>query len=248
MLSQGSKAFLNSSLVGKDVVLSGEFIVLSNGQDEPPNETTITIPAYTRIIVLPRNNRAVRVQVPEETIIIPTLQNQFGFILERTAEDNYTASVQLLSDNDVSQIAQSLDQSGSMFMNASTVATKNMWHKAIAKVNGDELTVEIYDDNGTRLENMAKTTTETGVGELGILMGYAPGQVLAFKNLKIGTLEQNPVPVAEDQVKGNGIDFLYPYIRMLLLLAGAALAVVVLKGRKKNNMNTNNLLSPLNKD
>jgi hypothetical protein len=79
-------------------------------------------------------------------------------------------------------------------------------------------------------------------------MGYAPGQVLAFKNLKIGTLEQNPVPVAEDQVKGNGIDFLYPYIRMLLLLAGAALAVVVLKGRKKNNMNTNNLLSPLNKD
>jgi hypothetical protein len=118
-------------------------------------------------------------------------------------------------------------------MNASTVVTRNEWHKAIAKVSGDEVTVEVYDDNGARLENMATSSTKTGLGELGILMSYGPSQVLVFKNLKVETISQNQIPVSGDQAKENGIEVLYPYIRLSFLLAGAALAVVFLKGRKK---------------
>jgi hypothetical protein len=247
LLNQGAKEFLKSSLIGKDVVLSGEFIVLSNGQDEPPNETTMTIPAYKRAIRMPGSRQTIIVQVPEETITIPgieQLRSQFGFILERTGGDNYTASVKLLTDNDVSQITQSVAQSEAMFMNASTVATRNAWHKAIAKVSGDEVTVEVYNDNGTRLENMASSTAKTGLGELGILMTYGASQVLAFKNLKVETVDKNPIPISDNLAQQSGIEFLYPYIRMSLLLAGTALAVVYLKGRKKNNVRSNSLLEP----
>jgi hypothetical protein len=247
LFNQGAKEFLKSSLIGKDVVLSGEFIVLSNGQDEPPSQTTMTIPPYKRAIRLPGSRQTIIVQVPEETITIPgieQLRSQFGFIIERTGGDNYTASVKLLTDNDVSQITQSVDQSEAMFMNASTVATRNAWHKAIAKVSGDEVTVEVYNDNGTRLENMASSTAKTGLGELGILMTYGASQVLAFKNLKVETVDKNPIPISDNQAQQSGIDFLYPYIRMSLLLAGTALAVVYLKGRKKNNVRSNSLLEP----
>jgi hypothetical protein len=233
LLNKEAKEFFKSNLTGKDVILSGEFVVLSNGQDEPSNGTTIIIPAYQRSFRFPRSRQTITVEVPEATFTIPGIRNQFGFILERTAEDNFTASVKMLTDNDVSEISQSLNQSEVLFMNASTVVTRNEWHKAIAKVSGDEVTVEVYDDNGARLENMATSSTKTGLGELGILMSYGPSQVLVFKNLKVETISQNQIPVSGDQAKENGIEVLYPYIRLSFLLAGAALAVVFLKGRKK---------------
>src|SRR3990170_3015202 len=121
-----------------------------NSRQSGSSQTTMTIPAYKRTVGFPRSRQTITVQVPEQTITIPGIEqqrSQFGFILERTAEDNYTASVKLLTDNDVSQITQSVDQSEAMFMNASTVATRNAWHKAIAKVSGDEVTVEVYNDN-----------------------------------------------------------------------------------------------------
>jgi hypothetical protein len=234
MLNLENTEFLNSSLTGKDVALSGEFMVLSNGQDEPTNDTTIVIPAHLQSFRWPGSRRATIVDVPEATITIPAIRSQFGFVLERTAEDNYTASVKLLTDNDISQMTQNLDQSGTMLMNASsTLAARNKWHKAIAKVSGDNVSVEVYDDNGTRLENMTSSTATTGFEELGIFLTYGPSQVLAFKNLKVETTTQNQVPVSDDKVNENGIEILYSLMRTSFLLAGAALAVITLKGRKK---------------
>ena len=241
MLSKEAKEFLNGNLMGEDVILSGEFIVLSNGQDEPTNATTYTIPAYKKSFRMLGRGRTITVEVPEETITIPSVRNQFGFILERTAEGNYTASVKLLTDNDVTQITQSLDQNEAIFMNATTFAAKNVWHKAIAQISAAEVTVEVYDTNGTRLENMTTPITNAGLDELGILMTYGPSQVLAFKNLKIDAITQNQLPVSDDEVKENGIETLYPYMRIFFFLAGAALAMVTLKGRKKNSVLSNNL-------
>jgi hypothetical protein len=75
-------------------------------------------------------------------------------------------------------------------------------------------------------------------------MTYGTSQVLAFKNLKVEAVGQTPIPAGDNQTKESGIEFLYPYIRMSLLLAGTALAVVYLKGRKKNNVRSNSLLEP----
>jgi hypothetical protein len=233
LLSMKETEFLNGSLTGKDVLLSGEFMVLSNGQDEPANDTIIVIPAHQQIFRWPRSRRTTIVNMPEKSITIPGIRNQFGFVLERTAEDNYTASVKLLTDNDISQMTRSVDQSGTMFMNASLLTARNEWHKAITKVYGGSVSIELYNDNGTRLQNMASSTATTGFEELGIFMTYGPSQVLAFKNLKVETITQNQVPVSDDNVEENGIEILYSLMRTSFLLAGAALAVVTLKGRKK---------------
>ena len=236
LLSIGNTEFLKSNLTGKDVVFSGEFMVLSNGQDEPANDTIIVIPAHQQIFRWPRSRQMIILDIPEETITIPGIRNQFGFVLERTAEDNYTASVKLLTDNDISQMPQSLDKRGRMFMNASLLTARNEWHKAITKVSRDNASIKLYNANGTQLQNLDSSTATTDFEELGIFMTYGPSQVLAFKNLKVETITQNQVPVSDDKVKENGIEILYSLMRTSFLLAGAALAVVTLKGRKKNSV------------
>ena len=238
LFNQGAKEFMKSNLTGTDVMLSGEFIVLSDGEDFVPNMTTVTIPSYKRTFRLPRSRQIVTVQIPEETITVPefeVINSQFGFILEQTEENSYTATVKLLTDNDVSQIPQSIDESRVMFMNASTIAQKNVWHKAVARVSNGESAVEVYNDNGTLLENMRKSTPNAGFGELEILMNYRAGQIVVFKNLKVETVNQTPKATSNIPVQEQGIDFLYPYIRISLLLAGSVLAIVYLKGRKRNN-------------
>jgi len=169
------------------------------------------------------------------------LHSQFGFILKQTEENNYTASVKVLTDSDVSQMPQSLGQSEAMFMNASTFAPNNEWHKAVARVSEGEVAVEVYNNTGTLLKNMTKSTANTGFGELGITMTYAAGQVVAFKNLKVEAVSQTPKPTRSEPVQESGIDFLYPYIRMALLLAGTGVAVVFLKGRKGNSKHIDEL-------
>ncbi len=234
-LAQSGKEFLKGSLLGPNIALSGDFMILSDGHEVTPKETTITVPAHKITYRLPRSRQMITIDVPESTITVPgveQLNGQFGFILKTDGENNYTASVKVLADSDVSQITQSLDESNSLFMNASEVAAKNTWRKAIAKVSGGDVAVEIYDENGTRLNRMANTVTNSGYSELGILMTYPVGQVLAFKNLKVETLGQSPVPIFQKSAEGAGIDFLFPYVRGSLLLAGTALAILCVVGRK----------------
>jgi hypothetical protein len=246
LLSQSGKEFLKSSLPGPNIVLSGDFMILSDGHELTPNETTITIPAHQVTFRLPRSRQTAILEVPEKTITLPgaeLLNSQFGFILKSDGADNYTASVKLLTDNDVSQITQSLDESNALVMNASEVAAKNTWRKAIAKVSNDGVAIEVYDENGTRLDSMSQSAATKRYGELGILMTYPVGQVLAFKNLKVESLSQssapdvpNPAPIGQNQTQGNGIDFLFPYLRYSLLLAGAGLAILCIRGRKRRKV------------
>ena len=237
LFNQGAKEFLKSNMTGTDVVLSGEFIVLSDGEEVMPNMTTITIPAYLRRYRMPGSRQTVTVKIPEQNITIPEFEivnSQFGFILEKTEENNYTASVKLLTDAEASHIPNSLSETNGMFMNASNIALKNEWHKAVARVSSSEAAMEVFDDSGTRLENMTKSTTSTGVGELGIIMTYTAGQVVAFKNLKVESVSQTPTPINNIPVQEESISFLYPYIRIALLLAGSVLAIVYLRGREEN--------------
>jgi hypothetical protein len=235
LLGQSGKKFLESSLAGTNIMLSGDFMILSDGHEPTLNETTVTIPARQIAYRLPRSKQVVIVEIPEKTITFPgaeLLNSQFGFILKSDGENNYTASVKLLTADDVSQMTQSLDERGALFMNASEVAAKNTWRKAIAKVSGEEVAIEVYDENGTQLDSMTKNTISGQYGELGILMSYPTGQVLAFKNLKVESLGQTPTPIVQNQTQGNAIDFLFPYVRIPLLLAGIVLAILCLRGRK----------------
>jgi hypothetical protein len=128
-------------------------------------------------------------------------------------------------------------------MNASGVTSKNAWHRAIAKVSSDEIVVEVYDANGTRLD---RRTAVKRYGEFGIFMTYPIGQVLAFKNLKVEALNQSnsPAPVIQNQTPSGGIEYLFPYVRISLLLVGVGLAVLCLKERRAYHRRSENVKSP----
>jgi hypothetical protein len=176
--------------------------------------------------------------VPEKTITISDaelLNSQFGFMLQQNGATNYTASVKVLTDEDLSRITQSLDAKNAVYINASEVVAKNIWHKAITKVSGAEATVDVYDENGTRLYGKSQSRSNQDSGELGVLMTYPTGQIIAFKNLKVESLTQNLPPNTQNVAQASGFEILYQYVRISLLLAGAILAVVCLKERRERN-------------
>jgi hypothetical protein len=248
MFNQGSKEFLKNNLTGTNVVLSGDFMVLSDGHELTPNDTTITIPAHRTTYRLPRSSRTVIVQVPEQVLAVPgveLLNSQFGFILRQNGAANYTASVKTLSDDELAQITQSMDDNNAIVINASSVATKNTWHQAVARIVGDTATVELYDENGVLLDNSSQTRSSQNSDELCVLMTYQTGQIIAFKNLMVEAVTQVLPPTTQNMPKGNGFEFLYPYVSPLLLLAGVVLAIVGFwqRRRSKNRGNVARELS-----
>jgi len=240
LFSQGSKEFLNINLTGTDVTLSGDFMVLSDGHEITPNDTTITIPAHKETYRLPRSRQTVTVQVPEQQITIPgteLLSSQFGFILQQNGTNHYTASVKTLSDGDLSEIAQNVEN-GAVFINASDVAARNVWQKAIAKVSGDVVTAEVCDENGSLLGTASQKRTGQDLSKLGVLMTYPTGQIIAFKNLQVEAVTKVGPPTTQNVSQGSGYEFLYPYVRASLLLGGIGLAVVCLWQRRKSKVHS----------
>jgi hypothetical protein len=235
LLNQGSKDFLEKNLTGTDVTLSGDFMVLSDGHEITPNDTVITIPAHKEIYRLPRSRQTVTVQIPERQITIPgaeLLDSQFGFTLEQNVANNYTARLKTMNDNDLSEMSQNIEI-GAVVLNASDVTVKNVWHKAEAKVSGDKLTAQVYDEKGTLLKTVSQNRTGENLDELGILITYPTGQIIAFKNLKAEATSRDVPQTTQNVSQGNGYEFLYPYIRVSLLLAGITLAIVSLWQKRK---------------
>ncbi len=236
LLSQGSKKFLERNLTGTDVTLSGDFMILSDGHEITPNDTIITIPAHKEIYRLPRSRQTVTVQIPERQITIPgaeLLNSQFGFTLQQSSANNYTATVKTIDDNGVSEIAQKIEN-GAVFINASDVTAKNVWQKAVAKVSGDVLTAEIYDQKGSLLKTVSQNKTSQNLDDIGVLVTYPTGQILAFKNLKVEATSHEVPPTTQNVSQGNSYEFLYPYIQASLLLAGFSLAIVSLWQKRKD--------------
>jgi hypothetical protein len=163
------------------------------------------------------------------------LNSHFGFILQQNVQDNYTASVKTLNGDDLSQITQSLDERRAVVLNASNVAAKETWYKAIAKVSGNYVAVEVRDENGTRLDSMSQSKSSQDLSQLGILVTYQTGQIIAFKNLNVEAITQNTPLIAQEVAQGNGFEFLYPYVRVSLLSAGTVLAIVCLWQRRKSS-------------
>jgi hypothetical protein len=234
--------FLKSNLTGKDVLVSGEFVVLGTGQNATmqKSEQTITIPKTEYKVRLPGSRQWITITRPEQNITIPGVQpikNQFGFILRHNGEDNYTANVRVLNDNDLSQITKQLDGNNASFIDASMITTENTWYKVVARMSEDEITAKLYDENGTLLKNIVARNDAMSINESGIMMIYDANAVVAFKNLKAETIDQ-PIPtpappVAGNKVPVNTLELLAPYIGLTILLAVAAVTIVYIKKRKR---------------
>ncbi|MDH5266593.1 MAG: Ig-like domain-containing protein [Candidatus Bathyarchaeota archaeon] len=211
LVSQGVKEFLEINLLGDGVFLSGEFIILRSEETITRSEQTITIPGYEQTLRMPRSRQTMIITIPEQKTTIPsykqTTDKNLGFILRHNGGNNYSVSVRRLDDYDMSQTTKQIDGNDTAFINASMGTTENTWYKVVAKMSKDETTAELYDKNGTLIRSIATRDDAISISELGILMAYDPDTVIAFKNLKIETLDQPTPPVSDNQIPENRFEW-----------------------------------------
>jgi hypothetical protein len=173
------KEFLEINCSGAEgVFLSGEFIVLRSEQ----NITTLV------------NERTIRIRIPRSE---QRINDQFGLVLRHNDGNNYSVSIRGLDDYGIPQITKGLDGNNTAFMNASLSTKENTWYKVLAEMSENEITAELYDNNGTLLQSIATGDDTTSISELGILIAYDRDTVVAFKNLKVETINQ-PTPPVDD--------------------------------------------------
>jgi hypothetical protein len=235
--SQSGKKFFQSNLTGTSVLLSGEFIILSNGQNEttPKREETITIPSGWQIFRMPGRRGLITIWKDEQVIVTSqqTTTNQFGFTLKQNSGNNYTASVKVLSDDDTSRITEQLNGNNTAFMNATMSTRENTWYKVAAKITEDEIITELYDENGTLLRNSVANKSAVSSSESGILTTYDKNAVIAFKNLKAETLDQPTPPADNNQTPADKSEPWTPYIGLAILLAVTVATIAYITERKK---------------
>ena len=210
-ISQGVKEFLEINLSGDGVFLSGEFIILRSEKTITKSEQTITIPSHEQTYRIPGSRKTITITIPEQTITIPsyeqTTKNHLGFILRHNGGKNYSVSVRRLDDYDISQTTKKLDGNDTAFINASMGTTQNTWYKVVANMSKDEITAELYDNNGTLIKSVATRDDAISISEFGILMAYDKDTVIAFKNLKVETVDQPTQPVGDNLIPENRLEW-----------------------------------------
>jgi hypothetical protein len=236
LINQEGKEFLTSNVSGTGALLSGEFIILNNNLTATPN-VTVVAPRIERAINFPRGRQPITI-IWEETVRAPEVppNGQFGFILQQSGQNNYSASVRILKDQDISQIATQLSEKDSTFLNASEITQENIWYKIVATISQANTNVTLYEENGTPLNNLTPRDLTISTSEVGILMQYNPGAIIAFRNLKVQSLPQT-VPalpsVSATQIPRN-LDSPYLYIGLFAILAVVATAIMYLRRRKSD--------------
>jgi hypothetical protein len=231
-IRQGVKDFLDVQLSGTGVLLTGEFIILRSGQI-----ITIPRPGETKEsmekIAIPKGSQPLR--LPDD--IEQTTNNQFAFILQNSGGNNYTLNVKGLDYYDMAQINQP-GENRTVFMNASTNIKEDTWYKVSARMSEDEITADLHDVNGTLLESMTIAHDEIDVSELVILIANNTGRAVAFKNLKVETLNETtqppetPAGAEGDKKAANGSELLAPYVNLAILLVATFAAVVYVTKRR----------------
>ena len=233
LASQGNSAFLKSKLTGANISLSGDFLILNSGQNSTNSERTITLPETTQTIIRYRR-RSIVITIPERTIKVQEPENnQFGFILEND-DGNYSASVKLLDGADVSNVEKRLNGSNATFMNVSSSIERNIWYKAVAKISGDEITTELRGENNTLLETSTVKSDAIDLSKFGIVISCDHSTFIAFKNLKVESLDQQPTALVSVPLPENELESLAPYILPVVLLVMACSATYFLRKNRKS--------------
>ena len=240
--SKSAGEFLRSDVVGANVSLSGEFMILKNNQTIMDSSKTITIPEKVRTILLPRRQRTT-IRIPEQIVTVQGNdqdRNQFGFIFQNN-NGNYSANVRVLSDSDLTETNKQNSKNNSIFVNASSNIEENNWYNVVVKVSMDGMTGKLLGENGTLLEDFAAKVEAIDSGECGVFISFTPDTFVAFKKLKVENLDQlTDKSEANTQLPERGSESLVPYIVLLLLLGIIGAVITYLrketaKGTKKTH-------------
>jgi hypothetical protein len=226
---QGVENFLDVNISGTGILLTGEFIVVKSGElitIPRQGETTESI----KDIEIPKGLQPLR--LPDD--IEETTNNQFGFILRNSGNNNYTLNVKGLNDYEASSI--NTGGGGTAFLNTSSCIKEDTWYKVVAKISENEVTAELHDANGTVIESIATKPDAVNVNELVILLTNNTDRAVAFKNLNIENLNSTAQPTEKAEKATNITEILAPYAPLTILIAAVFAVVVYLKKRKNHHL------------
>jgi hypothetical protein len=224
---QGVEDFLTVNMSGAGILLTGDFIVVKSGElitIPRQGETTESI----KNIEIPKGLHPLR--LPDD--IEETTNNQFGFVLRNSGENNYTLNVKGLNNYE----ASSINSSGTAFLNTSSYIKDETWYKVVAKISETEVTAELHDANGSVIESIATKPDALNANELVILLTNNTDRAVAFKNLNIKTLNSTTQPAEKTEKIVNITEVLVPYSPLTILVGAVFAAVVYLKKRKTNHL------------
>lgn len=216
--------FLEKNYTGTGVLLSSEFIIIGN-EEQNSSEQVVTIPSYETTRSSFRGRHRITITIPEQTIVIPDyeqkLDNHLEFGLSQNGENNYSVSVRLLDNSDISQLIDS----SALFVNATSFVRKNMWYNVEAHISQNQTTAKLFDKNSTYLEESAPLNTTTNTREFRILIKYDPESIIVLKRLKAEIPDQ-PTQLVEG---GNSslLDLLTPLIEIYLFESLMILTVAI---------------------
>jgi hypothetical protein len=193
---QKIKKIFEKNFTGTDFLLNSEFVIVGNG--EPLlTEQKITIPSYEVQIL--RRRGIITKTIPEQTIIIPNyrqkLDNHIEFTLSQYGVRDYSVSIRLMDNSDMSQV---IDKSDSTFINASKYVEENIWFNIEAKINENRAIVKLLDENNIRIAETIPNDHTNGTREIKILIKYDPDSIIVFKDLHAEILDQ-PTQLVEEE-------------------------------------------------
>ncbi len=234
--SQNTKYVLKNNVSGTGLLLSGEFMIMSENAN---GVSTIEyrIPEIQRTIYYPGSRQMMTVLVAEEQVVsIPLENSQLGFILRQDGEGDYSASISVLGDQQIAQISRTQQESNAVYINASDVAPRNKWYRIEATISENKTNAKLYEMNNTLLDNIT-APEPLNTGEMGILMSYPSNSILAFKNLKVSTLDEAAAPLpSEDEItKKDEFEWGASYIAGTALLLIGSVALAYTSRRKRNH-------------
>jgi hypothetical protein len=206
--NQPIKKIFEKNFTGTGILISSEFIILGN--IEPYlTEHRITLPSFEQIII--KGGRISTKTIPEQTVIIPNyrqqMHNHLEFTLIQNGKEDYSVSVRLLDNSDISKI---IEKSDPILINASDYVRENTWYNMTANISENQIIFKLFDENTTHLTKTALIDYTNNTKELKILVKYEPDSIIVFKDLQAGILEQ-PTQLIE----GYKPPFNIPYMRSI---------------------------------
>lgn len=215
-IRQGIEDFLDLDLEGTGVIITGDFIVVKSGE-------TVSVKEKPEITL------------GEQPLRMPlnlVKNDQFCFIMQNYGQGNYKVQVKAIDDYAVSQI-QEFHEDRTVLLNASESISENTWYKIKAKLSETEITAELFDVDGALLESMAIRNEAASIGEIGILVANNTNKAIAFKNLKIETVNQPLQPLDENVNPTNDTEVFAPYVNWAIVIVSAFTAVFYVWKRGK---------------
>ena len=199
------------------------------------NRTTIWVPAETYQVPETKPTGMVVLELGSD--FNQTINNQFCFILQNN-NGSYSLNVNSLDDYEVSTDIASI--SNTAFMNASENVEQNLWYHVTESISGSQVTVDLFNTNGTLLENTVTPNNANCANETIMQIANDVDSAVILKDLTVQTNNPaiQPQTSGEKAISGSrSLITLIPYIALAVFLIAASSAMLVHVRRRKLKMN-----------